>query len=431
MTTDVDVCNLALARLGDARITSLSDGSAQASYCTVFYSHTLKELQTDYDWQFCRKLATATATAAPAFGYSAAYTLPADFLRLLRVNGIDEDENFGKWEIIGATLHTSLTAPIQIDYIANVTSVTTFPPVFSELFSLKLAANLAMPLTGSKELFQQLAESFAANLQRPAVKQLVMTSARERTAPAMSVDELCRQAILRLGTAEQFGSSTQAQLLTQSLYPQVRDALLLAGSWTWAIRSTTLTADLIAPEFKWDNRFALPSDCLRVYRVDDTIAESIERDWEIAGDYLLTDATSTAPEWTTGRAYAIGNAVTESGTVYRCLTAHTAGTFATDLAATLWVVWTGDVLAIEYVARVTDPAKFDSLFIDLLTSSLAAKLAVPLLGDTDKARLYTVEADNLLKNPAMRRDSTERRSRIRPAWFNSRLVAQRHAGGIP
>ncbi len=431
MTTDVDACNLALARLGDARISSMSDGSAQAAYCTTFYAHTLKELQTDYDWQFCRKLATATATTAPAFGYSAAYTLPADFLRLLRVNGIDEDENFGKWEIVGATLHTSLTAPIQIDYIANVTTVTLFPPVFTELFSLKLAANLAMPLTGSKELFSQIAEAFAANLQRPSVKQLVATSARERTAAATSVDELCRQAILRLGTADQFGSSTQAQLLAQSLYPQVRDALLLAGSWTWAMKSTTLTADTLAPEFKWDNRFALPSDCLRVFRVDDTLAESNEEDWEVAGDYLLTDATSTAPDWKTGRTYAVGNAVAQSGTVYRCLAAHTAGTFATDLAAARWAAWTGDVLAIEYVSRVTDPAKFDSLFIDLLTANLAAKLAVPITGDAGKAKLYAAEAETLLKNPAMRRDSTERRSRVRPAWLNSRLVAQRHAGGIP
>jgi hypothetical protein len=431
MTTDVDVCNLALARLGDARISAIDTTTAQGTYCGIFYSHTLKELQTDYDWQFCRKLATLSATTAPAFGHSAAYTLPADYLRLLRVNGIDEDENFGKWEIIGTTLHTSLSAPIQADYLANVTTVTQFPPVFTELLSLKLAANLAMPLTGSKELFAQIAEAFAATLQRPAVKALIAANAKERAAAAISVDELCRQAILRLGTNEQFGTSSQAQLLAQSLYPQVRDALLLAHPWTWAIKATTLTADTLAPEFKWDNRFALPSDCLRVTRVDDTLAESNEEDWEMAGDHLLTDATSTAPNWTTGRTYAIGNAVTQSGTTYRCLAAHTAGTFATDLAASRWAAFTGDVLCIEYVARITDPAKFDSLFIDLLTASLAAKLATPLLGDDQKTRLLTTEVESLLRNPAMRRDSTERRSRVRPAWLNSRLVAQRSVGGIP
>jgi hypothetical protein len=794
MTTDVDVCNLALARLGDARISAIDTTTAQGTYCGLFYSQTLEELQTDYEWQFCRKIATLTATTAPAMGYSAAYTLPADYLRLLRVNDVNMEENFGRFEIVGSTLHTSITAPVRIDYISSVTTVTSFPALFTELLSIKLAANLAMPLTGSKELFTQLAELYAATLQKPAFQTLVantqtprtsnaiatssdivrlavlklgtteslttrqaalfghsiydatrdevleefdwafarllasisadgtnpafgysrryavpsggrrilrvneidhtenfgrwevvagfihsdettpirveytgtptdvtkypavfvellairlamklaqafsvadrlevfakeieflfaktafinatLTSAKVRSSSAVSsqadivrlailktgtateykpdsqpallansyydqsrnellaefnwsvarasaqvsanatdpivgyakryaipagslailrvnevdqsenfgawelfgefihsdyatpikveytqtvtdvtkfppvfidllvnkiasrlamttgdgdrvavlskenefhyakpafakaiesntparaaasisVQEICRMAILRVGTNKQFGPSSQAQALAESLYPQVRDALLLANPWTWAIKATTLTADTLAPEFKWDNRFALPSDCLRVTRVDDTLAESNEEDWEMAGDHLLTDATSTAPNWTTGRTYAIGNAVTQSGTTYRCLAAHTAGTFATDLAASRWAAFTGDVLCIEYVARITDPAKFDSLFIDLLTASLAAKLATPLLGDDQKTRLLTTEVESLLRNPAMRRDSTERRSRVRPAWLNSRLVAQRSVGGIP
>ncbi len=40
--------------------------------------------------------------------------------------------------------------------------------------------------------------------------------------------------------------------------------------------------------------------------------------------------------WVTSTAYAIGNLVTNGGKYYRCLVAHTAGTFATDLAAGDW-----------------------------------------------------------------------------------------------
>ncbi|MBI3564791.1 MAG: hypothetical protein HY079_06315, partial [Elusimicrobia bacterium] len=46
---------------------------------------------------------------------------------------------------------------------------------------------------------------------------------------------------------------------------------------------------------------------------------------------------SNAPAWGTGNAYVVGNFVTQSGTQYYCVTAHTAGTFATDLAAGKWV----------------------------------------------------------------------------------------------
>ena len=55
-------------------------------------------------------------------------------------------------------------------------------------------------------------------------------------------------------------------LLAKSLYPQVRDSLLLTGSWTWAMKSTTVAESLPRPEYKWAYRYAIPSDCLRVFR---------------------------------------------------------------------------------------------------------------------------------------------------------------------
>jgi len=426
--TDVQICNLALARLGDAKITTLGDATAQAQYCTLFYAQTVKELQTDLDWQFCRKLASATADATPpAFGYAGRFALPGDFLRVLRINGIDEDENFGKWEIIGGFIHTSLTGPIQLDYVANITAEASFPPIFVELLTAKLAAHLALPLTGSKELFAQMAQIYTESIQRPSVRSLTIAQAKDRSAATISNEEICRQAILRIGTAEQLGPSTQGMLLAQSLLPQVRDHLLLTGSWTWANKSAVLTAETLWPEFKWTYAYTLPSDCLRIYRVNDTEARTPEAPWEIQGAQLLTDDESEAPAWLTGRTYAVGHAVTHQSQVYRCLIAHTAGTFATDLAANRWVLWTGGVLCIEYISKVTDPTKFDSGFVETLSTLLAAKLAVPLADDLDKSRLLTAEADALLKTSAMRRDSTERRLRIKPAWVDSQLIRSRYA----
>jgi hypothetical protein len=156
--TDIQICNLALARLGDSRITALTDATAQAQFCSLFYTQTVEELQTEFDWQFCRKLASLTADAtSPAFGYTRRFAVPSDFLRLIRLNGIDEDENFSKWEIVDGFIHTDLAAPAQIEYIAHVTDAAKFPAVFVEILSAKLATNLAMPLTGSKDLFTQMA----------------------------------------------------------------------------------------------------------------------------------------------------------------------------------------------------------------------------------------------------------------------------------
>jgi hypothetical protein len=428
--TDIQICNLALARLGDSRITALTDATAQAQYCSLFYSQTLEELQTEFDWQFCRKLASLTADAtAPAFGYARRFAVPSDFLRLIRLNGIDEDENFSKWEIVDGFIHTDLAAPAQIEYIASVTDSAKFPAVFVEILSAKLAANLAMPLTGSKDLFSQMAEVFSANMQRPVVKSLILATAKDRPSTTLTEDELCRQAILRVGTAEQFGPSSQAMLLAKSLYPQVRDALLLAGSWTWAMKSTTVIETLPRPEYKWAYRYAIPADCLRVFRVNDYDYSTGDSSWEVSGNFVLTNADSGSPAWVVDRVYEVGNAVSNNGAVYRCVVAgSTKQPGVTFGWTTDWDVWLGTAITLEYVRKVTEVTLFDSLFIDLLTASLAAKLAVPLTGDANKAALLAKETEILGKSPAMRRDSTERKGRIKPAWMSSKLVSSRNGG---
>jgi hypothetical protein len=48
-------------------------------------------------------------------------------------------------------------------------------------------------------------------------------------------------------------------------------------------------------------------------------------------------------EWATATIYEVGNVITQSGTIYRCVSAHTAGTFSADLAASKWVAWTSSV----------------------------------------------------------------------------------------
>jgi hypothetical protein len=428
--TDIQLCNLALARLGDSRITALTDATAQAQYCSLFYTQTVEELQTEFDWQFCRKLASLTADSTnPAFGYARRFAVPSDFLRLIRLNGIDEDENFSKWEIVDGFIHTDLAAPAQIEYIAHVTDAAKFPAVFVEILSAKLATNLAMPLTGSKDLFTQMAEVFSANMQRPVVKALILATAKDRPSTTLTEDELCRQAILRVGTAEQFGPSSQAMLLAKSLYPQVRDALLLSGSWTWAMKSTTVTESLPRPEYKWAYRYAIPSDCLRVFRVNDYDYSTGDSSWEVSGNFVLTNADSGSPAWVVDRVYEVGNAVSNNGAVYRCLVAgSTKQPGVTAGWTTDWDVWLGKAITIEYIRKVTEVTLFDSLFIDLLTASLASKLAVPLTGDANKAALLAKETELLGKSPAMRRDSTERKGRIKPAWMSSKLVSSRNGG---
>ena len=277
----------------------------------------------------------------------------------------------------------------------------------------------------SEELFKELA--FLAS--KPSLKSAVETRASSRPSSALTEDELCRQAILRVGTAEQFGPSSQAMLLAKSLYPQVRDALLLAGSWTWAMKSGTVIETLPRPEYKWSYRYAIPADCLRVFRVNDYDYSTGDSSWEVAGNFVLSNVDSGTPAWVVDRSYEVGNAVSNNGVVYRCLVAGTTKQPGLTIGWTSdWDVWLGKAITLEYVRKVTDVTLFDSMFIDLLTANLASKLAIPLTGDAAKALLLAKDSDSIAKSPAMRRDSTERKGRIKPAWMSSKLVSSRNGG---
>lgn len=55
---------------------------------------------------------------------------------------------------------------------------------------------------------------------------------------------------------------------------------------------------------------------------------------------IRSDAGSTG--WLTATAYAVGDRAYTGGIYYRCVVAHTSGTFATDLSTGKWVLLTGD-----------------------------------------------------------------------------------------
>lgn len=59
--------------------------------------------------------------------------------------------------------------------------------------------------------------------------------------------------------------------------------------------------------------------------------------------WYIPEATRQRGNWVTSTAYAVGDGATNSSGAYRCLAAHTSGTFATDLAAGNWErVWSSE-----------------------------------------------------------------------------------------
>ena len=165
-----------------------------------------------------------------------------------------------------------------------------------------------------------------------------------------SITDICNAAISHCGTRSKIsaideGSAEANACLTHLAL--VRDATLRVFDWNFA-RLTVQLAELPDPPARWRHKYALPTDCLRLRRLNDvpllalpeTFCE-IAADRDSTGAYVTVLLTQAAP------------------------------------------------VAAIYTAQVTDPLRWDPGFVDALSYGLAARICFELTGKDDRVRTLT------------------------------------------
>tara|TARA_R110000751_G_scaffold2075_7_gene11224 strand:+ start:7926 stop:8522 length:597 start_codon:yes stop_codon:yes gene_type:complete len=157
VTSDVDICNLALQRLGTKAISALNEDSTAGRECNRVYAHARDSEIRNHPWSFARARASLAADAvAPIFGYALRFQLPAGFIRLLPVRnvatnslilgGIDPGID---WQIEGRYILTDDGAPLQIVYLQQITDPNEFDQLFTDLLVSRIAMDVAEKVTQS------------------------------------------------------------------------------------------------------------------------------------------------------------------------------------------------------------------------------------------------------------------------------------------
>lgn len=144
-----DICNLALQKVGAAKITSINDSTPSARACLTCYENERKSLLRRYAWKFAIKLVQLSADAtAPAFGKSASFTLPADYISILPPH---DSENFDHvdWVVQGGKIYSNNTDELDLRYIYDVTTTGLMDPLFIEALSARMALQMVEVLTQS------------------------------------------------------------------------------------------------------------------------------------------------------------------------------------------------------------------------------------------------------------------------------------------
>lgn len=166
MASQTEIANRALVKLGQSRITSLTDDNKTARTLNSMFDRVRDAEMRKRRWSFTIKRVVLAADAqAPAFGYSTQYTLPTDCLRVVEVNGADFGPDLSDYRgsgrraflIEGRKLLAGgygMQVPaggLQIRYIAAIADTTLWDACFIEAFACKLAIEACETLTGSSD----------------------------------------------------------------------------------------------------------------------------------------------------------------------------------------------------------------------------------------------------------------------------------------
>lgn len=160
MASVAEICNRALQKLGEKRITSITEDSVPARACNACYEVLRDSELRAHLWNFAVKRASLAADSAePEFGPAVQYSLPSDFLRLLP-NDSWRNLNDLDWQIEGRKILTSDAAPLEIRYIYRVTDPNDMDPLFREALSSKMAEEMAEQLTQSNSKKTEAKDSY-------------------------------------------------------------------------------------------------------------------------------------------------------------------------------------------------------------------------------------------------------------------------------
>ena len=161
MASKLDIINLALLRIGESPIQSLTEGSTPANTASLLYDNSRKAILRDFDWNFAMKTA-ALATVESDVAGCYAFVVPADCLRVVEVFQTEGEggRRSSVWfRVYGKKIYTHENVP-YVKYVRDEENTNYFDSKFTEALTYKLAGELAMSVKQSESLMASMLNAF-------------------------------------------------------------------------------------------------------------------------------------------------------------------------------------------------------------------------------------------------------------------------------
>ncbi|WP_105618506.1 hypothetical protein [Cronobacter sakazakii] len=162
MASVVEICNLALSNIGSSRsINSLDEKSKEADVCNLHFEACRDAVLADAEWNFATKRIALADTGIAPPDWTYAYAYPTDCLRIIeimipgvryptaamRINYETGVNDSGTGKLIYTDQQEA-----RLKYVARITDVNMFDPLFQDALAWRLAAAINMPVTGDANL---------------------------------------------------------------------------------------------------------------------------------------------------------------------------------------------------------------------------------------------------------------------------------------
>ena len=176
MTSEVEVCNLALSNARAGSINSLTESSLPAQVCKLKYPILRDRCLTEMSFGFNRRLTAMQVLTTEIFNWSYAYQYPVDCLKIHRLVGAHEELLNADADVISRMIDSQLLPigdlrhqipyevfnfdnnkvigtnedELRIDYAVKVTDPNLFTADFILALSHLLTSEIAIPIVGAE-----------------------------------------------------------------------------------------------------------------------------------------------------------------------------------------------------------------------------------------------------------------------------------------
>ena len=171
MSSIVDIYNLSLAHLGTkSNVSSISEDSNEARQCGLFYELSRDHVLRAFPWSFAQKrVALALYGTAPQdwgyqYGYPADCVMANEIVPASRASSLPTPFTTAISDNLNQKVILCDLAEVWLRYTARITNTGVFDPMFVGALSWWLAALVARPLTGDKNIQKEMFAGFRENL---------------------------------------------------------------------------------------------------------------------------------------------------------------------------------------------------------------------------------------------------------------------------